>query len=92
MQEGAEVGEAVSDGEGASHPFEGGVVVAIGINGGGPIEDVEVIVGEIGVVVELGFEEAKEVLGSEGRVEMGLEEAEKLVVVRLWGVEESECW
>lgn len=55
VQEGAEVGEAVGESEGANHPFEGGVVVAVGINGGGPSEDVEVVVGETGVVVKLGF-------------------------------------
>ncbi|KAJ1381174.1 hypothetical protein SESBI_45389 [Sesbania bispinosa] len=57
IEEGTEVGEAVGEGEGASHPFEGGVVVAKGVEGRSPGEDVEVVVGEGRVVVELRFEE-----------------------------------
>lgn len=53
--------EAVSDCERAGHPFECGMVVAKGVDGGGPVEDMEVKVGEGGVVVELGFEEMEEV-------------------------------
>ena len=61
MEEGGKVGEAVRDGESASHPLESGVVVAKGVDGGGPVEDVEVEVGEGRVVVELGFEVVEEV-------------------------------
>lgn len=53
-------------GEGAGHPLEGAVVVAEGVDGGGPGEDVEVEVGKGRVVVELGFKEAEEALGGEG--------------------------
>lgn len=82
MQKGVEVGEAVCDGKGASHPFKGGVVMAIRVDSGGPREDVEVIVGEIGVVVELGLEEVEKVLRCERGVEMVLEEVEEVGVVR----------
>lgn len=82
MQKGVEVGEAFCDGKGASHPFKGGVVMAIRVDSGGPREDVEVIVGEIGVVVELGLEEVEKVLRCERGVEMVLEEVEEVGVVR----------
>lgn len=55
--------------------------MAVGVNGGGPIEDMKVEVGEVWVVVELGFKEAKEGLGSEWRLDMGLEEDEEAIVV-----------
>lgn len=36
------------------------MVVAEGVNSGSPSEDVEVVVGELGVVVEFGFQEVEE--------------------------------
>lgn len=77
VEERGELGEAVGDGESAGHPLEGGVVVAEGVDGGGPGEDVEVVVGEVWVVVELGFQEVEESFGSEGWLEVGLEEGEE---------------
>lgn len=75
MEEREEVVEAVRGGEGSGHPLEGGVVVAEGVEGGGVAEDMEVEVGEFGVVVEVGFEEGEEVVGGDGgRGEVGLEE------------------
>lgn len=47
-------------------------------------------VGEVGVVVELGFEEPEKVLGRKGWLKMGFEEGEEAVVVG--GVRESESW
>lgn len=65
--------------------------MAKGVDGGGPVEDMEVEVGEGGVVVELGFEEMEEGLGCERWVfYMGFEEVEEVGVVRSWG--ESEGW
>lgn len=79
MEEREEVVEAVRGGEGSGHPLEGGVVVAEGVEGGGVAEDMEVEVGEFGVVVEVGFEEGEEVVGGEGgRGEVGLEEVGEL--------------
>lgn len=74
FEDGAESVEAVGDGEGSDHPFEGGVVVAEGIECGGVAEDVEVELGEIGVVMEAILEEGEEVLGCEGGFEVGFEE------------------
>lgn len=51
--------------------------MAEGVDGGGPGEDVEVVVGEVWVVVELGFQEVEESFGSEGWLEVGLEEGEE---------------
>ena len=64
--------------------------MAEGVDGGGPVEDVEVILGERRVVSELGLEEVEEVGGGEGWGEMGLEEAEELGVVGGRVVGESE--
>lgn len=62
--------------------------MAEGVDGGGPVEDMEVKVGECGVVVELGLEEMEEGLGCEWWVlNMGFEEVEEVGVVR--GVGES---
>lgn len=58
-----EIGEAVGGGEGSRHPEEGFVVVAEGVEGGGPGEDGEVVVGEERVVAEVGAEELGEGLG-----------------------------
>lgn len=77
MEEGTEVFEAVGDGERAGHPFERGVIVAEGVDGRGPVEDVEVVVGERRVVAELGLEEVEEVGGGGWWGEMGLEEEEE---------------
>lgn len=46
--------------------------MAVGVNSGGPVEDVEVIEGEAGMVVELGFEEMEKGVGCDRRGEMGL--------------------
>jgi hypothetical protein len=46
VEEGTEVVKVVGDGERACHPFERGVVVVEGVDGGGPVEDVEVVVGD----------------------------------------------
>ena len=92
MEEGGKVGEAVRDGESASHPLESGVVVAKGVDGGGPVEDVEVEVGEGRVVVELGFEEVEEVGGSEGLGEVGGEVMEEVGVGVVVVAGESESW
>jgi hypothetical protein len=75
--EGIEVVKAVGDGERVGHPFEYGVVMAEGVNGGGPVEDVEVVVGERRAMVELGLEEVEEVGGGDGWCEMALEYAER---------------
>ena len=90
VEEGAKVVEAVGEGEGLCHPEEGGVGVAEGVDGGGPLEDVEVVVGEGGVVVELGLEEVEEGVGGEGRGEVGLEEMEEAVVVGMGDGGEGE--
>lgn len=50
-------------GEGTRHPEEGVVVVAEGVEGGGPGEDGEVVVGEERVVAEVGAEELGEGFG-----------------------------
>ena len=47
----------MSYGECTDHPFVGGVVMAEGVEGGDVAEDVEVKVGELGVVVEVVFQE-----------------------------------
>lgn len=52
--------ETVRGGEGADDEEERRVIMAEGVNSGGPSEDVEVVVGELGVVVEFGFEEVEE--------------------------------
>lgn len=49
--------ETVGDGKSFDHPLVGGVVVAEGVDGGGPCEDVEVEVGKFGMVMELVLEE-----------------------------------
>lgn len=46
VEESVEVVEAVGGGEGVGHPMESGVGVAEGVDGGGPIEEVEVQLGE----------------------------------------------
>lgn len=74
MQEGEDVIEAVGGGEGAGHPGIGGVVVAEAVNGSGPVEDMEVEMGEFGVVVELLLQEGEEGLRGERGVEMRFEE------------------
>lgn len=48
--------------------------MAEGIECGGVAEDVEVELGEIGVVMEAILEEGEEVLGCEGGFEVGFEE------------------
>lgn len=53
IKDGSEVVEAVGGGEVADHPLICGVVVAVGVDSSGPVEDGEVEVGEGGVVVEL---------------------------------------
>lgn len=45
--------------------------MAVGINSRCPIEDVEVIEGEVWVVMQLGFEEVKEDGGGEREGEVG---------------------
>lgn len=70
LEEGEKVVEAVGGGEGADHPGIGGVVVAEAIEGGGPLEDMEIEMGESGVVVELLLEEGEEGLRSERGVEV----------------------
>ena len=80
----------MSDCESTCHPFERGVVMAEGVDSGGPVKDVEVVVSEGRVVVELGFEEVEEVGGSEWLCEVGVEEVEEVVVVVVVVVGESE--
>lgn len=75
VEEESERAEAVGDGEGTSHPLVGGMVVAEGVDAGGPLEDVEIVRGEGGVVAEAAAEEAEEVGRGEGGRELGLEEA-----------------
>lgn len=75
--------------------MESEVGVAEGVDGGGPGEDVEVVVGEGRVVVEVGFEEVEEGVWGEGRGEVGLQEVEEAVVLGGgdWGEGESgEGW
>ncbi|KAK4834291.1 hypothetical protein QYF36_020339 [Acer negundo] len=72
-EEGVEVGEAISGGKGADHEEVSGVVVAERVESGSPSEDLEVVVGELRVVVELRFEKVEECEGSD------------LVLVRSYG-------
>lgn len=72
MEEGTELGEAMGGGEGAGHPVEGGVGVVEGVEGGGPGEEVEVELGEGGVVVELRFQEVEKSVWAERWGPMGL--------------------
>lgn len=74
LEEGGEVVEAIRDSEGPDHPLEGGVVVAEGVELGCPVKDVEVVEGEVGVMVELRLEEVEEGGGREGDAEVGGEE------------------
>lgn len=65
--------------------------MAVGVDGGGPVEDVEIEMGEGGVVVELGLEEMEEGFGCERWVfDVGFDEGEEVGVVL--GVGESEDW
>lgn len=57
MKERVKIIETVGDGKSFDHPLVGGVVVAEGVDGGGPCEDVEVEVGKFGMVMELVLEE-----------------------------------
>lgn len=50
------------------------VIMAIRINGIGPLEDLEVKVGEFWVVMQLVFEEVKKNLRGDRRFKMGFEE------------------
>lgn len=52
--------ETVRGGERADDEEERRVIMAEGVDSGGPSEDVEVVMGELGVVVEFGFEEVEE--------------------------------
>jgi hypothetical protein len=90
VEEGIKVVEAVGDSERTGHPFERGVIVAERVDGGGSVEDVEVVVGEQRVVAELGLEEMEEVGGGDRRCEMVVEEVEEETVVGGRVVEESE--
>lgn len=47
--------KTVGNGKGFNHPLVGGVVVAEGVDGGGPCEDMEVKVGKFRVIMELVF-------------------------------------
>lgn len=56
--------------------------MAVRVDGGGPVEDVEVELGERRVVVELGFEEMEEGFGGERWVfDVGFDEVEEVGVV-----------
>jgi hypothetical protein len=90
VEEGIKVVEAVGDDERASHPFEREEIVAERVDGGGSVEDVEVVVGEQRVVVDLGLEEMEEVGGGDRWCEMVVEEVEEVTVVGGRVVEESE--
>lgn len=72
MEERPELEETIGNSESTSHPFESRMVVAVGVNSGSPIEDMEVIEGEARMVMELGFEEVKKAIGCERRKEMSL--------------------
>lgn len=74
MENRLEIIKAVGNGEGPNHPLEGGVIVTEGVHAGSPVEDVNVEVGEGGVVVNLGFEEDEQVLRREGGFKAGFEE------------------
>lgn len=60
IENGMKLRETVRGGEGADDEEERRVIMAEGVDSGGPSEDVEVVMGELGVVVEFGFEEVEE--------------------------------
>ena len=84
--------QPVGDCESSGHPFESGVVVAVGVNSGGPIEDVKVIVGITGVVMKLGFEKMEKAIGCERIRKMGLYEVEEVVIVGIGRDGERRKW
>lgn len=71
MEDGLKAVEPIGDGSGADHPLKGGVVMAEGIKGGRVVEDVEIKVGEFGVVVEVVLKESEELVWGEGWFEVG---------------------
>lgn len=81
MEKSSEFNQTVGNSESTSHPFESGVVVAIGVNRGCPIEDMKVIDGEARMVMELGFEEVEKAVGCERRSKMGLNEVKEVMIV-----------
>lgn len=64
----------MSNSKSTNNPFESIVIVSKRVDRSCVIEDVEIEVGEFGVVVEFGFEEVEELGGSEGGREMVVEE------------------
>lgn len=66
-EEGVEVVEAMGGSKGAGHPTIGRVIVAKAVDGGRPTKDMEIKMGESGVMMELLLEEGEERLRGEGR-------------------------
>lgn len=64
----------MSNSKSTNDPFKSIVIVSKRVNRSCVVEDVEIEVGEFGVVVEFGFEEVEELVRSEGGCEMVVEE------------------
>lgn len=80
-KKGRELKETICGREGPGHPRKGRVIMAEGIYSGSPIEDMEIVVGEFGVKMKLGFEKMQETIRCEGKCEVGFEEMEELIVM-----------
>lgn len=77
--------EAVGGGKRMGHPFESGMVVAEGVDGGGVVEEVKIEVRESWVVADMRLEESDEVLRCERRFEMKFDEMAKTGYLGLRG-------
>lgn len=64
----------MSNSKSTNDPFKSIVIVSKRVNRSCVVEDVEIEVGEFWVVVEFGFEEVEELVRSEGRSEVVVEE------------------
>lgn len=78
MKEGKKIIKAVRYGKGFDHPLIGGMVMAEGVDGGGPCEDVEIKVGKFWMIVELVLEEDQQFSRCEGGRKMRFDELVEL--------------
>lgn len=63
--------------------------MAIGVDRGGPTEDMKVVEGQIRVGVEFGLEEVEETLWCEREREFGLKKVYQIIVI---GCREGQGW